>query len=107
MGFDSLFWAIGVATVIAFVCGLLWAAVDWLYYGGRWCIQQWLANRRQRIIAEAEEVWRYRLASDANWFSEDPATTNAIMGLAKGKHVTDVRQQWRKDRAAQDLHRGA
>ncbi len=57
----------------------------------------------QRIF-DVERNVRNSIGSDARWFSEDPPTMAAIEGLAKGRQVDEVREIWRRARAAQKSH---
>lgn len=57
----------------------------------------------QRIF-DVERNVRNSIGSDARWFSEDPPTMDAIAHLAKGRQVDEVREIWRRARAAQKSH---
>lgn len=67
--------------------------LDWL---NRRVIEPW----RIRVAQAEWDHQRLRRLDDARWFSDDPPTMRAMMRLADGHSVSDVRDEWRRARAA-------
>lgn len=56
----------------------------------------WRDRRDDRRAESVEAAVRRRLIGDAYWFSEDPPTMNLILGLAQGRDVATLRDEWRR-----------
>lgn len=88
----------GSVYVLGFV-GVLVLSVGALAWFGEWfdrrVIQPWKAE--QQGIGQREA--RDRLLSNSWWFSEDKATFDLLVALARdGQNIDQIRDTWRKAR---------
>ena len=80
----------------------LLAAAVWISVGLGlgWLIARVHFRAVDRAVADEARYQRLLLTDSARWFSEDPPTAQVIHDLAHGRDVAQVRDDWRRARAA-------
>lgn len=77
-----------------------------LFCLGLWALEAFDRRVMHPWRTRIEQAWHdhlmQRRLSDSWWFSEDPATMNLLVNMARGLDVSEARERWRAERAAKE-----